>query len=82
MLAADLAAFAEPGRAHVDRLLALSPALAVAPDLAQRFAALVRPHAADALTPWLADADRSELRGFVAGLRQDEQAVRAALMLP
>ena len=30
----------------------------------------------------MADAENSELRGFAAGLRQDEQAVRAALMLP
>jgi len=28
------------------------------------------------LKPWLADAENSELRGFAAGLRQDEQAVR------
>lgn len=32
--------------------------------------------------PWLAEAQNSGLRGFAAGLRQDEQAVRAALMLP
>ena len=64
------------------QLLALSPALAVARDLFQRFGALVRTHSADALTPWLADAENSELRGFAAGLLQDEQAVRAALTLP
>jgi len=82
MLTADLAALAAPDRGYVERLLALSPALAVARDLAQRFGALVRTHSADALTPWLADAENSEMRGFAAGLRQDEQAVRAALMLP
>ena len=82
MIAADLATIAEPDRAYVERLLALSPALATVRDLAQRFAALVRAHTADALTPWLADAERSELCGFAAGLRQDEQAVRAALTLP
>ena len=82
ILAADLATIAEPDRAYVERLLALSPALAKVRDFAQRFAALVRAHTADALTPWLADAEHSELRGFAAGLRQDEQAVRAALMLP
>ena len=32
--------------------------------------------------PWLADAEHCELRGFAAGLRQNEQAVRAALILP
>ena len=36
----------------------------------------------DAFTPWLMDAGNSDLRGFAAGLRQDEQAVRAALLLP
>ena len=82
MLMADLATIAEPDRAYVKRLLAVSPALARVRDLAQRFAALVRAHTADALTPWLADAEHCELRGFAAGLRQDEQAVRGALILP
>ena len=79
---ADLALLAEPDRAYVERLLAMSPTLATVRDLVQRFAALVRAHTDDALTPWLADAEGSELRGFAAGLRQDEQAVRAALTLP
>jgi len=82
MLTADLAVLAPPDRGYVERLLLLSPALATARDLAQRFGALVRTHSADAFTPWLADAENSELRGFAAGLRQDEQAVRAALLLP
>ncbi len=82
MLTADLPSLAEPDRAYVERLLGLSPALAAARDLALRFGALVRARSVDALTPWLADAEDSELRGFAAGLRQDEQAVRAALTLP
>ncbi len=82
MLTADMVPLAEPDRAYVERLPALSPALATVRDLAQRFAALVRAHTADALTPWLTDAEQGELRGFAAGLRQDEQAVRAALTLP
>ena len=82
MLATDTPALAEPDRAYVERRLLLSPALATVRDLAQRFGALVRTHSADALAPWLADADNSELRGFAAGLRHDEQAVRAALALP
>lgn len=72
----------EPERTYIQRLLELSPALAAVRDLAFRFGALVRAHTADALSPWLADAEESELSGFAAGLRQDEQAVRAALMLP
>ncbi len=82
MLTADLTVLAAPDRGYVERLVALSPMLATVRDLAQRFGVLVRAPAADALTPWLADAENSELRGFAAGLRQDEQAVRAALMLP
>ncbi len=82
MLTADLAVLAEPDRGYVERLLALSPALATVRDLAQRFGAMVRTRSLDALTPWLAEAGAGDLRGFAAGLRQDEQAVRAALLLP
>ena len=82
MLTADPALLAEPDRAYVERLLTLSPALATARDLAQRFGAMVRTRSMDALTLWLADAEKGDLRGFAAGLRQDEQAVRAALLLP
>ncbi len=82
MLMADLAVLAEPDRDYVERLLALSPALAMVRYLAQRFGAMVRAHVADALNPWLTEAENSELRGFAAGLRQDKQAVRAALLLP
>ena len=49
MLTADMVPLAEPNRAYVERLLLLSPALATVRDLAQRFAALVRTHAAEAL---------------------------------
>ncbi len=82
MLTADLPSLAKPDRAYVEQLLGLSPALATVRDLALRFGALVRARSADALTPRLADAESSQLRGFAAGLRQDEQAVRAALTLP
>ena len=79
MLTADMAVLAEPDCASVERLLALSPALATGRDLAQRFGMMIRTRSADALTPWLVDAGNSDLQGFAAGLRQDEQAVRAAL---
>ena len=82
MLTADLPSFADPNRAYVERLLGLSPDLAALRDLALRFDALVRARSADALTPWLADAESSELHSLATGLRQDEQAVRAALTLP
>jgi transposase len=72
MLTADLPLLVEPERAYVERLLALSPALATVRDLAQRFGALVRAHTMDALTPWLVEAESSDLRGFATGLRRDE----------
>ena len=82
MLTADLASLAEPDRAYVERLLVLSPTLAKVRDLAGRFGIMVRNHSTDALAPWLTEAAGSELGAFAAGLRQDEQAVRAALQLP
>jgi len=82
MLTTDLPSLAEPDRAYVERLLALSPALTTVRDLSGRFGVMVRNHSADALAPWLAEAAGSELRAFATGLRQDEQAVRAALLLP
>ena len=62
----------KPERSYIERLLRLSPALATVRDLALQFGALVRAHIADAFSPWLADAEESELRGFATGLRQDE----------
>ena len=82
MLTADLSSLAAPERAYVERLLELSPALATVRDLARRFGTLIRARDADALAPWLAGAATSELASFAAGLRQDEQAVWAALLLP
>lgn len=57
----------------VERLLAPSPAVAMVRVLARRFSALVRDCCADALIPWLAELENSDLRGFAAGLREDEQ---------
>ena len=82
MLTADLSSLAEPERAYVELLLAVSPALASVRDLALRFGALVRSRTDEALGPWLTEAANSELGSFAAGLRQDEAAVRAALTLP
>lgn len=66
MLTADLAVLAKPGRAYIERLLALAQALATVRDLAYRFGASVHAHTANPLTPWLADAEDSE---FGASLR-------------
>ncbi len=82
MLAADPSALPAEERRYLDCLLATSAPLALARDLALRFAALVRERKADELDRWLADAANSELHSFADGLRQDEAAVRAALQLP
>ena len=82
MLAADPSALRAEERRYLDRLLATSAPLALARDLALRFAAIVRERKADELDRWLADAANSELHSFADGLRQDEAAVRAALQLP
>ena len=69
-------------RQYLSRLLAVSPSLALARDLAVRFAAMVREQQEGELDTWLTEADDSELRSFATGLRQDEAAVRTALLLP
>jgi transposase len=82
MLTAERQALDGGERRYLDRLLAVSPPLALARDLALRFAAMVRERQVGELDRWLADAAASELRSFANGLRQDEAAVRAALELP
>jgi transposase len=78
ILTADPSSLTQPDCAYVEQLVRLSPTLAAVRDLARRFAALIRARAVEALTPWLAEAESSDLRGFAAGLRQDEQAVRGS----
>ncbi|WP_193316554.1 transposase, partial [Methylorubrum populi] len=43
---------------------------------------LLRQNDPTGLTPWLEAAAATDLGGFVAGLRQDEAAVRAAIVEP
>jgi transposase len=82
LLTADPQTLDAAERGYLDRLLAASPPLALARDLALRFAAMVRERKAGDFARWLAEADGSELSSFAIGLRQDEAAVRAALELP
>ncbi len=79
---ADPEALDAAERCYLDCLLARSPPLALARDLALRFAAMVREREAGALEQWLTEADGSALSSFATGLRQDKAAVRAALELP
>jgi transposase len=81
MLTADPQTLEAAERGYLDRLLATSPQLALARDLALRFAAVVRERKAGDLDQWLTDADSSELSSFATGLRQDQAAVQAALEL-
>jgi transposase len=53
--------------------------------LTQAFAQLLRERAVERLDAWLREAEESpfpELHSFVAGIRRDEAAVRAAQELP
>ena len=59
--------------------------VAVAIDLAQDFCTLVRARQADRFDDWLARAMASAvglLQRFAAGLRADDEAVKAGIMLP
>ncbi|AMB43327.1 transposase [Methylobacterium sp. AMS5] len=46
------------------------------------FADLLRKGDPAGLTPWLEAAGKTDLGGFVTGRRQDEAAVRAAIVQP
>jgi transposase len=72
-------------QAYLDRLLAGTEALRLAADLAWEFGRLLRARDLTALDPWLARAEASGLAEFAAcaaSLRQDEDALVAALTLP
>jgi transposase len=61
------------------------PELAAVQDLAGRFARLVREGKEGKLGHWLEEAEGSslsEIRTFARGVRQDEAAIRAAVILP
>jgi len=68
--------------AVVERLCQLCPVVRTAQELAQRFVAMVKERRVDDLNVWLDDVRASqiaELEGFAFGLRQDWEAVVAAL---
>jgi transposase len=69
-------------RRFVAALLERSPAIATAVDLVSRFVTMVKDQVADAPDGWLREAETSALASFAAGLRRDEDAVRAALTEP
>ncbi|MGY6498076.1 MAG: transposase [Microcella sp.] len=59
-----------------------APELAVAGELARRFAALIRGDDDAGIEQWLKDATNSELASLAAGIGRDIKAVRAAITQP
>jgi transposase len=72
-------------KTFVDRLEGRCPDLKASAGLAREFADIVRSRLAGSWEDWLARVQEPdvarELRGFAAGLKQDEAAVKAALSL-
>jgi hypothetical protein len=55
----------------------LTKSIATAVDLIRRFATMVKDQVASILDCWLQQAETSALASFAAGLRRDEDALRA-----
>jgi transposase len=66
----------------VTALLTLSPPIARAVDLIRRYAEMVKEGLAERLKAWIDEAEGSDVKGFAASLRQDYDAVHAALSEP
>jgi transposase len=71
-----------PDRQFVDTLTALAPEIRTATDAVTEFARILRERDTAAFEAWLTAAQTTALRGFVAGIRGDIAAVRAALSQP
>lgn len=66
----------------IEQIHAAQPKLDATLVLAREFASMIRGRKAEELAPWLKKAEQSGYRGwnnFVAGLKQDQAAIRAAL---
>ncbi len=81
-LTSDPASLPPEDRRFVAALCGLAPRLEAAAEQVRGFGAILRAGDPAALKPWLKAAAASELDGFVAGLRQDEAAVHAAIGEP
>jgi excisionase family DNA binding protein len=69
-------------RRFVTTLLELSPPIARAVELARAFSTMVKEGLADQLDAWIRAAEAGGFKGFAGSLRQDRDAVHAALTLP
>jgi transposase len=78
----------EPGKLDAEErrfttaLLELSPPIAQAVDLTKTFSTMIKQGLADQRDGWISTAEDSGLEGFARSLRQDVEAVHAALTLP
>jgi transposase len=72
----------EGERRFVTALLDLSPPIAKAVDAAKAFSTMIKNGLADQLDDWIRAAEDSGFKGFAQSLRQDRDAVHAALTLP
>jgi transposase len=71
----------EGDRRFVTALLELSPPIAQAVELSKAFSTMIRNGLADQLDGWISAAENGGFRGFARSLRQDHDAVHAALTL-
>jgi len=72
----------EDDRRFITALLELSPPIAQAVDLARAFSTMIKKGLADQLDTWIRAAEESGFKGFALSLRQDRDAVHAALTMP
>ncbi len=82
LLTRDFAKLSAEEQRFVTAVREHSAPIATAADLITRFAAMVKDKTPTALDGWLREAEASSLAPFAAGLRRDEDAVRAALTEP
>jgi transposase len=81
-LTGDPAVLSPDDRAFTEALCNAAPRLKRASEDVRAFADLLHQDDPAGLTPWLEATAATELAGFVTGLRQDEEAVRAAIAEP
>ena len=72
----------EGDRRFVTALLDLSPPIAQAVELSKAFSTMIKSGLADQLDGWISAAETGGFKGFARSLRQDRDAVHAALTLP
>ena len=72
----------EANRRFVTALLDLSPPVAQAVELARAFSTMIKEGLADRLDDWISAAEKDGFKGFAGSLRQDRDAVHAALTMP